>query len=135
MKIQKTIHQSILIKLMKFQIYFNLDLMKIIILLQYLKNQISNRKIDEFDSISTNFIVPLIPLADNQTIIINNFTFKGQYLFWETKRPGRRNIILLTQNFLNTNNVKTTENATSITLETNIDSESVNSEGSYLQIK
>lgn len=100
------------------------------------KNQISNRKIDEFDSISTNFIVPLIPLADNQTIIINNSPSKGNTYFGKLSDQGEENIILLTQNFfLNTNNVKTTENATSITLETNIDSESVNSEGIILTNK
>ncbi len=95
----------------------------------YKKNQSSNQKKDQFDTLSTNFIVPFVPLEENQTITINNSPGKGDTYFGKETDEAGRNIIFSTQNlFFNTNNITATKNGTSITLETNISADNINSE-------
>lgn len=95
----------------------------------YKKNQTLSEKKDQFDILSTNFIVPFTPLQENQTITINNSPQKGNTYFGKETDETENNIILLTQNlFFNTNNITAAKNGASIALQGNISADNVNSQ-------
>jgi hypothetical protein len=95
----------------------------------YKKNQTLSEKKDQFDTLSTNFIVPFMPLEEKQTITINNSPQKGDTYFGKETDEGEKNIIFLTQNlFFNTNNITATKNGKLITLQSNISADTINSQ-------
>lgn len=95
----------------------------------YKKNQTLTEKKDQFDTLSTNFIVPLMPLQEKQTISINNSPQKGDTYFGKETDEGEKNIIFLTQNlFFNTNNITAIKNGKLITLQSNISADNINSQ-------